>query len=71
MNQQTYEDQSARLDKEIDEAEQELRLAESEFPDLEGVLAFAEKIITSPAHLWLESSPDQRQRLQSTFSPMD
>jgi hypothetical protein len=33
------------------------------------VLAFAEKIITSPARLWLESSLDQRQRLQQTYFP--
>jgi hypothetical protein len=30
---------------------------------------FADKIITSPARLWLESSLDQRQRLQLTFFP--
>jgi len=34
-----------------------------------GRLTFAEKIITSPARLWLESSVDQRQRLQQTFFP--
>jgi DNA invertase Pin-like site-specific DNA recombinase len=71
IDQPTYAAQSARLGKEIDGAEQELRIAESGFLDLEGVLAFAEKIITSPTRLWLESSLDQRQRLQGTFFSMD
>ena len=43
--------------------------SESQFLDLEGVLIFAEKIVTGPARLWLESSVDQRQRLQLTFFP--
>ena len=69
IDQQTYDEQSARLSREIYDAEQELRQAESNFLDLEGVLVFAEKIITSPARLWLESTLDQRQRLQGTFFP--
>jgi len=47
VDQATYKDQSARMEAEIDKASQELRAAESEFLDLEGILGFAEKIITS------------------------
>jgi hypothetical protein len=52
-----------------DQIQRELREAESEHIDLEGVLAFAEKIISRPARLWLEGSLDQRQRLQTVFFP--
>ena len=69
INQATYKEKDERLSTDIEAAEVELRQVESQFLDLEGVLAFAEKIITSPARLWLESSLDQRQRLQQTFFP--
>jgi uncharacterized protein len=69
IDDQTFKQQSANLRYEIAEAERELRNAESNYLDLEGILAFAKKIITSPSRLWLESSLDQRQRLQKTFFP--
>jgi len=69
MDQITYKQQDERPSNELEAAQVELRQAESQFLDLEGVLAFAEKIVTSPARLWLESSVDQRQRLQMTFFP--
>ena len=69
MDKTTYKQQDERLTKDIEAAQVQLRLAESQFLDLEGVLAFAEKIVTCPARLWLESSVDQRQRLQMTFFP--
>lgn len=69
IDQPSYRSKDEHLSTDIESAEQELRLAESRFLDLEGVLAFAEKIITSPARLWLESSLDQRQKLQKTFFP--
>jgi hypothetical protein len=69
MDQGTYQDQAARLDQEVDYAEQQLRATEAEFLDLEGVLTFAAKIVTVPARLWMESSLDQRQKLQQTLFP--
>lgn len=69
IDQQTYDEQVARLNADNDQVQRELREAESEYVDLEGVLAFAEKIISRPARLWLESSLDQRQRLQTIFFP--
>jgi site-specific DNA recombinase len=68
-DQRTYAEQIARLTAEIDEVQAELRNAEVEHIELEAVLAFAERIITRPARLWLESSLDQRQRLQKTLFP--
>lgn len=69
IGQDDYREQDDRLSQEIDAAEIELRRVESEFLDLDGVLMFAEKIVSSPVRLWLESSIDQRQRLQQTFFP--
>jgi hypothetical protein len=37
--------------------------------DVEGVVAFAEHVLANAAQLWLESSLDQRQRLQSVLFP--
>jgi hypothetical protein len=69
IDNKTYKEQDSRLKGDIEAAELELRQVESQFLDLEEVLAFAEKIVTSPARLWLESSIDQRQRLQQIFFP--
>jgi hypothetical protein len=69
MDQRTYQEQAARLDKEVDYAEQQLRATETDFLDLEGVLTFAAKIVTVPARLWMESSLDQRQKMQQTLFP--
>ena len=33
------------------------------------MLAFADKLILRPTRLWVESSPDHRQRLQRTLFP--
>ena len=69
ISQETYNEKDLGLAQEIEAAEIELRSSESEFLDFEHVLAFAEKIVTNPARLWLESSLDQRQRLQLTYFP--
>ena len=37
--------------------------------DVEGILAFAERILPSAADLWVQSSLDQRQRFQQLFFP--
>jgi DNA invertase Pin-like site-specific DNA recombinase len=69
MDQRTYQEQAARLDKEVEFAEQQLRATEAEFLDLEGVLSFAGKIVTIPARLWMGSALDQQQKLQQTLFP--
>ncbi len=58
-----------RLRAEIDVAEQELREADVEHIDVEAVLAFAEKLVERPRELWLESTLEQKQRLQRVFFP--
>ena len=69
IDQTTYREQDDRLITEHEAAGVELRQAESQFLDLEGVLTFAERIVTAPTRLWLESSIDQRQRLQQILFP--
>ena len=38
-------------------------------PDVEGVLAFAEHVMTNADRLWMELSLDQRQQLQKVLFP--
>jgi len=35
--------------------------------DVEGILAFAERVLPRTADLWVQASLDQRQRLQQLF----
>jgi hypothetical protein len=35
--------------------------------DVEGILAFAERVLPSASNLWVHSSFDQKQRLQQVF----
>ncbi len=37
--------------------------------DVEGILGFAEHVVTNAAHLWTEASLDQKQRLQQVLFP--
>lgn len=37
--------------------------------DVEGVLAFVERVLPRAADLWVQASLDQRQRLQQMFLP--
>jgi hypothetical protein len=69
LDQQTYDEQVLRLKAEIDAAEQDLRDADTEHVDVEAVLAFAERLVEYPHQLWLQSSLDQKQRLQRLFFP--
>ncbi len=69
LDQQTYDEQTLRLRAEIEVAEQELREADVEHIDVEAVLAFAEKLVERPRQLWLESTLEQKQRLQRAFFP--
>jgi hypothetical protein len=36
---------------------------------VEGILAFAERVLPSASNLWVQSSLDQKQRLQQLFFP--
>ena len=37
--------------------------------DVEGILAFAERVLPRAADLWVQASLEQRQRLQQLFFP--
>ena len=37
--------------------------------DVEGILAFAERVLPSASNLWVQSSLAQKQRLQQVFFP--
>ena len=69
LDQQTYDEQTVRLRSEIESAERELREADSQHIDVEAVLAFAERLVDPPRQLWLESTLEQKQRLQRVFFP--
>ncbi len=69
VDQATYERQRDKLREEVALAKIELHEAELEELDVEGVLAFAEHLLTNAARLWMEASLDQKQRLQAVFFP--
>ena len=69
LDQQTYDEQTARLRAEIEPAERDLCEANLEQMDVEAVLTFAEKLVERPQQLWLESTLEQKQRLQRVFFP--
>ena len=50
-------------------AEIELADVVSEQLDVDGVLAFAEHVLTNAARLWMELGLDQKQRLQQVLFP--
>jgi len=69
IDQQMYEQQTQRLDDEIETAQQQLRDAEYEEMDVEALLNFVRGVIKHPSKLWLQSGLEQKQRLQKVFSP--
>ncbi len=69
LDQQTYDEQVQRLSVEMEAAKEEFAAADLECMDVEAVLEFAEKLVEHPKRLWLESSLEQKQRLQSVFFP--
>jgi site-specific DNA recombinase len=65
-----------RYDRHRDKLREELTLAqmdrhatELEEMDVEGILAFAERVLPSASNLWIQSSLAQKQRLQQVFFP--
>jgi DNA invertase Pin-like site-specific DNA recombinase len=69
VDQKTYDGNIGRLTAEIESIGCELIGTELDDIELERVLDFAEKIILRPSRLWVESSLEQRQRLQKTLFP--
>ncbi len=69
VDQSIYEESIGRITAEVESVRSELRGTELEHLDLELVLQFADRIILRPARLWVESSLEQKQRLQKTLFP--
>jgi hypothetical protein len=65
----TYERQRDAIREQIALATIDLGDARHEEADIEGVLGFAEHILTNAARLWMEAAIDQRVRLQRALFP--
>jgi len=69
IDQATYQRQVVKLDEEIASAEVAVHEAHVDELDVEGVLGFAEHLLSDPARMWCEASLDQKQRLQKVLFP--
>jgi site-specific DNA recombinase len=69
IDRQTYERQRDKLREQLALAELELSDAVESQLDVEGVLAFAEHLLTNAARLWIELDLDQKQQLQQVLFP--
>ena len=69
INQPTYERQRDRIQEELTLAELELHEALIENIDVEGILGFAEHLLSNAARAWMEASLEQRQQIQSAIFP--
>ena len=69
IDQSTYDRQRDKLCEELTLAQIDRHAEAIEEIDVEGILAFAERILPRAADLWVQSSLDQKQRLQTLFFP--
>ncbi len=69
IDRQSYERQRDKLREDLALAEMEIADAKLEAVDIEGVLAFAETVLTDASGLWTAASLDQKQRLQGVLFP--
>ncbi len=65
----TYDRHRDKLREELTIAQMDRHASELEEMDVEGILAFAERVLPSASNLWVQSSLDQKQRLQQLFFP--
>ncbi len=65
----TYERQRDRLRQELTFTQIDKHSVELEKFDVEGILAFAERVLPRAADLWVQASLNQKQRLQQLFFP--
>jgi hypothetical protein len=66
---ETYDRHSERLREELTLARIAKHSTELEELDVEGILAFAERVLPRAADLWVQAQLDQRQRFQQLFFP--
>ena len=64
-----YDRQRDKLREELTLAQMHRHATELEELDVEGILAFAERVLPSASSLWVQSSLNQKQRLQELFFP--
>ena len=69
IDRQTYERQRDKLREQLSLAEMELSDAVLDDLDVEGVLGFAEHVLTNAARLWAELGIDGKQELQQALFP--
>jgi site-specific DNA recombinase len=65
----TYDRHRDKLREELTLAQMDRHSSELEEMDVEGILAFAERVLPSASNLWVQSSLAQKQRLQQVFFP--
>src|SRR5262245_29890716 len=65
----TYDRHAERLREELTLARIERHSGQLKELDVEGILAFAERILPRASDLWVQASLDQRQRFQQLFFP--
>jgi hypothetical protein len=65
----TYDRHRDKLRQEFMLAQMDRHSCELEEMDVEGILAFAERVLPSASNLWVQSSLAQKQRLQQVFFP--
>jgi DNA invertase Pin-like site-specific DNA recombinase len=66
---ETYDRHRERLRGELTLAQIDRHSSELEEFDVEGILAFAERVLPRASDMWIQASLDQRQRLQQLFFP--
>ena len=65
----TYDRHRDKLREELTLTQMDGHSSELEEIDVEGILAFAERLLPSASNLWVQSSLAQKQRLQQAFFP--
>jgi site-specific DNA recombinase len=66
---ETYDRHRDKLREELTLVQMDRHSSELEEMDVEGILAFAERVLPSASNLWVQSSLAQKQRLQQVFFP--
>ena len=65
----TYERQRDKLRQELTLTQIDRHSVEIEKLDVDGILAFAERVLPRASDLWVQASLNQKQRLQQLFFP--
>ena len=66
---ETYDRRAEKVREELTLARIDRQSGQLDELDVEGILAFAERVLPRAADLWVQASLDQRQRFQQLFFP--